>query len=105
MRILYEALKKEGFLFIDSKTGANGQVLKISKEFSDKYLSRDVFMDNEQNVAYVHKQLNKAVDIAKKKGYAVVIGHPRKTTFKALASAKEILKDVELVYIDTVYKK
>jgi polysaccharide deacetylase 2 family uncharacterized protein YibQ len=103
MHTLYEALRKDGFLFLDSKTGAKGQVLKISSEFSDKYVSRDVFIDNEQNVAYTHKQLEKAVKIAKSKGHAIVIGHPHKSTFEALESAKEILKDVELVYLDTIY--
>jgi polysaccharide deacetylase 2 family uncharacterized protein YibQ len=42
--------------------------------------------------------------MAKKKGYAIAIGHPHKVTMQALASAKEIFKDVELVYIDELYR-
>jgi hypothetical protein len=56
-------------------------------------------------VNYIHKQLAQAVKIAKKKGYAVAIGHPHKITMQALASANDILKDVELVYLESIYKK
>jgi polysaccharide deacetylase 2 family uncharacterized protein YibQ len=105
MSILYKALRGEGFLFVDSKTGSDGKILKISSEFSDKYVARDVFIDNVQKISSIQEQLKKAVKIAKSKGHAIVIGHPHKTTFEALENSKELLAEVELVYIDTVYKK
>ena len=45
------------------------------------------------------------MNLAKKKGYAVAIGHPHKVTMSALRSADNILEDVELVYIDEIYKE
>ncbi|WP_294956767.1 divergent polysaccharide deacetylase family protein [Sulfurovum sp.] len=104
MYILYGLMKKEGFRFIDSRTTASTKVKKIAHQYGDAYVARDVFIDNIQNIPSIHKQLKKAVKIAKQKGYAVVIGHPHKTTMQALASAKNILKDVELVYIDQIYQ-
>ena len=101
---LYAALRKEGFLFVDSRTIGSSKVRKITRQFGDAYIARDIFIDNEQNVSYIHEQLKKAVDMAKKKGHAIAIGHPHKMTMQALASAKNILKDVELVYIDDIYK-
>ncbi len=105
MEMLYGILRKEGFVFVDSRTTGSTKVRKIAHEFGDAYVARDSFIDNEHNVPYIHKQLRQAVKIAKKKGYAVAIGHPHKVTMKALASAKDILKDVELVYIDDIYRK
>ena len=105
MHMLYAALKKEGFLFVDSRTIAFSKVRKITQEFGDAYIARDIFIDNEHNVPYIHKQLKKAVGLAKKNGYAIAIGHPHDMTMKALASANTIFKDVELVYIDDIYKK
>jgi len=105
MKRLYEALRKEGFVFVDSRTIGSSKVRKIAHEFGDAYVSRDMFIDNKHTVKYIHKQLKKAVSIAKKKGYAVAIGHPHKVTMQALASANAILKDVELVYIDNLYKR
>lgn len=104
MNALYRALRKEGFLFVDSRTIGSSKVSKITGQFGDAYIARDIFIDNEHNVPYIHKQLKKAVGIAKKNGYAIAIGHPHKVTMKALASANPILNDVELVYIDEIYK-
>jgi len=105
MHTLYKALKEEGFVFVDSRTIGSTKVRKIAHEFGDAYVARDIFIDNEHKVPYIHKQLKQAVKTAKKKGYAVAIGHPHKVTMKALKSAAHILKDVELVYIDAIYKR
>lgn len=102
MLTLYTALKKEGFMFVDSRTIASTKIPKIAKEFGDAYVARDTFIDNVHNIKTIHKQLRKAVEIAKKKGYAIAIGHPHVETMKALSSASSILEDVELVYIDNL---
>ena len=105
MNTLYTALRKNGFVFVDSRTVGSSKVRKVAHTFGDAYVARDIFIDNKHNEAYIHKQLAQAVKIAKKKGYAVAIGHPHKMTMQALASANDILKDVELVYIDEIYKR
>jgi polysaccharide deacetylase 2 family uncharacterized protein YibQ len=104
MTTLYVALRKEGFVFIDSRTTASSQVRKIAHGFGDVYVARDTFIDNVHTVPAIHKQLTQAVKLAKKNGYAVVIGHPHSTTMEALGSAKTIFKDIDLVYIDEIYR-
>jgi polysaccharide deacetylase 2 family uncharacterized protein YibQ len=104
MKRLYSTLRLKGFVFVDSRTIGSTKVPQITAEVGDAYVARDIFMDNQHNVPYIHKQLKKAVDKAKKKGYAIAIGHPHKMTMKALSSAGSILQDVELVYIDEIYK-
>jgi len=105
MKKLYIALKMEGFTFVDSFTESSSKVRKIAHEFGDAYIRRDIFIDNKQELSYIHSQLKLAVKKAKKKGYAIAIGHPHKVTMKALSLAKHILKDVELVYIDDICKR
>ena len=105
MKRLYSALRSEGFMFVDSRTIASTKVPQITDEYGDAYVARDVFIDNEHNIPYIHRQLQKAVDKAKKEGHAIAIGHPHKMTLKALSSAGNIFKDVELVYIDALYKQ
>jgi uncharacterized protein len=104
MRTLYIALRKEGFVFVDSRTIASTKVPQISQSFGDAYMARDVFIDNEHTIPYIHRQLQKAVNKAKKKGYAIAIGHPHRMTLKALTSAQSILAEIELVYIDELYQ-
>jgi len=105
MHRLYTALRKEGFVFVDSRTIGSTKVRKIAHEFGDAYVARDVFLDNKHTLKAIHKQLRQAVKIAKKKGYAVAIGHPHKITIQALAQAGDILKEVELVYIDEIFRR
>jgi polysaccharide deacetylase 2 family uncharacterized protein YibQ len=104
MRTLYKALREEGFTFIDSRTSSHTKVGAIAKSFGDRYIARDVFLDNRQSVPYILSQLKKAVAIAKKRGYAIAIGHPHKATMEALKRAKRVLKGVEAVYIDELFR-
>ncbi len=104
MYTLYKALDKQGFVFIDSRTTSSSKVRKIVTEFDHMYISRDIFIDNEHNIPYIHQQLQEAVAIAKRKGYAIAIGHPHKVTMEALHQAKTILSDVEIVYIDNLFR-
>jgi len=105
MQTLYTALREEGFVFVDSRTIASTKVPRIADQFGDAYVARDIFIDNEHTVSYIHAQLRRAVKMAKKNGYAIAIGHPHKMTMKALASAGNIFKEVELLYLDEIYKK
>ncbi len=104
MKRLYGLLRANGFVFVDSRTTGRSSVKKICKEYKDLYIYRDIFLDNKQSISYIQSQLKKAVKIAKHRGYAIAIGHPHNATFRALAKSKNILKDVEVVYIDELVK-
>ncbi|EAJ6067450.1 divergent polysaccharide deacetylase family protein, partial [Campylobacter jejuni] len=105
MRKLYEVLKNQNIFFVDSKTIGNSKANKIAKELNVPYIQRDVFLDNEDDVNYVKKQIQNAVKLAQKKGFVIAIGHPRKNTFKALEQSKDLLKSVDLVYLSEIYGK
>lgn len=105
MKKLYKAFEKEGLIFVDSKTIASSKAPKVAKVLGQIYIQRDVFLDNQDDVAYIKKQLMDAVKLAKKKGFAIAIGHPRKNTFKALEQSKDLLESVELVYLSEIYAK
>ncbi len=104
MKHLYGALRNEGFVFMDSRTSSKSKVKKVIRSFGDQYIVRDVFLDNLTSQSYIHKQLAQAIRIAKKRGHAIAIGHPRKSTIKALRSAKSMLKDIDVVYMDQLYR-
>ena len=103
MNRLYKALKREGLIFVDSRTTSQTKAPIIAKQNHQILLSRDVFLDNEPNIAYIKNQLKKAIHIAKKRGYAVAICHPHHKTFEALLDSKNILKEVEVIYLDELY--
>ncbi len=105
MRKAYIELKRNGFVFLDSRTTGRSVVHKITRIYKDPYLSRDVFIDNVQNRKAILAQLNRAVRLAKKRGYAIVIGHPHAATFDALMHAQPILSQIRTVYVDDFYRE
>ena len=96
---LIRVMKDEKIHFVDSRTTAQTKAPKVSKKYGLKLYSRDIFIDNNIEKNLIKKQLKKAVSIAKKRGYAVAIGHPHVNTLQVLINAKSILKGVDLVYL------
>ncbi|MDF1878539.1 divergent polysaccharide deacetylase family protein [Sulfurimonas sp. SAG-AH-194-C20] len=100
MNRLIFALNTNNIHFIDSRTTAQTKAPKVLKNFGLKYVARDVFLDHHMDKPYVLAQIKKAIDVAKSHGTAIAIGHPHRNTLQALYESKELLKDVELVYIN-----
>jgi polysaccharide deacetylase 2 family uncharacterized protein YibQ len=84
MHILLSVLKERRFFFLDSFTTPKSIGVKLANERGVKALTRDIFLDNEDNAEYIERQWEKAVKIAKKKGYAIILAHPRKNTVEFL---------------------
>lgn len=102
---LLNALDKYCFIFVDSKTISNSKIEEVLKSKNQKYIFRDVFLDNTQNLKDIENELKKAVKIAKKRGFAIAIGHPKKQTLKVLKNSGDILKGVEVVYLKDIYER
>ncbi len=99
---LMRALKKYDFYFLDSRTTPKSKARETAKKHGVKFITRNIFLDNEKDFDYIQGQLKKALKIAKKRGYAIAIGHPYKITTKVLRESKHLLEDFELVYIDKI---
>ena len=99
----YKALIEQGFIFVDSKTIAQTAVARAAKRYNQPDISRDIFLDDDPSAAAVRRELVAAVNLAKKRGYAIAIGHPKKNTIAVIkASKNNILKDVEVVYLKDI---
>ena len=99
----YRALIEQGFVFVDSKTIAQTAVARAAKKYNQPYISRDIFLDDDPSASAVRRELVAAVNLAKKRGYAIAIGHPKKNTIAVIkASKNNILKDVEVVYLKDI---
>lgn len=84
MRVVLSVLQREGLMFLDSKTIAPTAVRKASAGLDLPVMERDVFLDHVPEVAEVRAELAKAVELAKKRGFAVAIGHPLPATLEVL---------------------
>jgi len=99
---LFKVLKQHNYIFVDSRTTAKTVTKIYANKYKLKYLSRNIFLDNKKDKTYIQNQLIKAVQIAKKKGFAIAIGHPHSITLKTLAKSKYLLKGLDIVLIDSL---
>ena len=97
---LLEVLKKYNYNFVDSRTTAHSVAREVAKKHNVKFHSRNIFLDNKKEKKYIQNQLKKAIKKAKQNGKAIAIGHPFNITFNTLKESKELLKDIELIYIE-----
>ncbi|UCE78795.1 MAG: divergent polysaccharide deacetylase family protein [Nitrospiraceae bacterium] len=96
MDVLMAALKKRKFVFLDSMTTQTSAGTIAARKHGVHLYKRNIFLDNKDDPAYIEQQWEKAVMIAKERGYAIVLAHPRKNTITFLE--KTLRKnDVEFV--------
>lgn len=84
MRAALSVLKRDGLLFLDSRTTAATLGPGEAKKQGVRVMQRDVFLDNVQSVPAILKQLRQAEGIAKQRGHSIAIGHPHKQTIEAI---------------------
>ena len=92
MRAVLEVLKGRGLFFVDSVTTPQTVGEGIARELGMKSGRRNVFLDNDQDGAYIQGQLNQAVRLARKTGSAIAICHPHPVTIRTLEAALPALE-------------
>ena len=103
MNQIFTILKKENLFFIDSRTAPKTQCKPSARLLRLKFAQRDVFLDNFQDTEYITGQFKELINLAKKHGSAIGIGHPYKATLQTLAKELPKLKNkVKIVRASTL---
>ncbi|PJA24344.1 MAG: hypothetical protein COX57_09020 [Alphaproteobacteria bacterium CG_4_10_14_0_2_um_filter_63_37] len=84
MQVVMEALARRRVGFLDSRTTAQTVAQAQAQSHGIPNTKRDVFLDNEPDEIAIAIALRHAVDLARKRGYAVAIGHPHVETVAVL---------------------
>lgn len=84
MHWLMAELVEQNMFFIDSRTTSKSLAYEIAQDYSLPSMKRDVFLDNQRNQAAIDKQFDQAVEIARRRGWALAIGHPYPETLSVL---------------------
>ena len=86
MRWLMQELKCfHDLYFVDSRTDMRTVARRFAREAGLANAERDVFLDNQQDPAYVRVQLRRLIARARQQGSAIGIGHPYPGTLAVLA--------------------
>lgn len=98
MQKVMVALESYQLYFLDSVTIGNSQATRAAAGTGVKVIKRKVFLDDTANEADIRRQYNRAVELARRNGSAIAIGHPRPATIKVLQQLLPALPaDIALV--------
>jgi len=100
MNKLVFALRLEKIGFIDSRTTAETKAEKVMQRYKMPYQTRDIFLDHDDDVESIKKQIKKAIRIANKYGTCIALCHPHKATLQALKESTHLFDNVEVVRKD-----
>lgn len=98
MQKVMQALEHYQLYFLDSVTIGNSQASRAAEGTGVKVIKRKVFLDDSQNEAAIRQQFNRAVELARRNGSAIAIGHPHPATIKVLQQMlPQLPSDIVLV--------
>lgn len=84
MRVVMRELSRRGLLFVDSLTGTGSRAALVARSLLTPFAERDVFIDHEDDLDAIRARFADLERIARGRGTAVGIGHPRDNTIAVL---------------------
>jgi polysaccharide deacetylase 2 family uncharacterized protein YibQ len=103
---VFGKLKENNLYFLDSYVVPNSICYFLAKKMGVKFARREIFLDNKPSYTYIRGQLMALVKEVDKTGYAVGIGHDRRSTLNVL---KELMPQLaeegyQFVFISEIVK-
>ena len=92
MHWLMQEIQQQPLFFIDSMTNPHSVANSSALHYSIPSLKRDVFLDNVQTEDNIDRQFQSLIELAKKRGHAIAIGHPYPST---LAYLEKVLPQLQ----------
>lgn len=110
MRVLMSALKARGLFFFDSMTTASSVGSSEAQRAGVPVIKNSMFLDSEldeQGRVDVESQLRDLEALARSRGWAAAIGHPRRETIAALRREMPAMRarGIEFVFISDLVKE
>lgn len=84
MALILKDIKKSGLFFIDSRTAGSARGYEVAKAMGIPTAMRNVFLDHDPRSEQISRQFDLLMEIAKRKGSAIAIGHPHTATLNTL---------------------
>lgn len=105
MEWLMRGIARHGLYFLDSRTTPDSVAETTARELAVPAIKRDVFLDHVQSEAFLAREFERSIDIARRRGYAVIIAHPHDITLDFLERALSRLPpDVSLATLGALVR-
>ncbi|MBF0169748.1 MAG: divergent polysaccharide deacetylase family protein [Nitrospinae bacterium] len=99
MATVVREVRNAGLFFIDSRTSSRSEGARMAQAIGLPSASRDVFLDNDQEVEKIAANLRTLADKARRNGSAIGIGHPYEETVEALERVMPELMAEGIVFV------
>ncbi|MDD5108705.1 MAG: divergent polysaccharide deacetylase family protein [Candidatus Omnitrophica bacterium] len=98
--------KKRNLYFLDSFVTARSVCRQIAVKIKERFAKRDVFLDNQDDPAYIRGQLLKLKNLCRKQTSVIAIGHDRKNTLMVLKEMLPKMKEegYKFVFVSEIAK-
>ncbi len=102
--LMQDVRQRGNLFFVDSRTTSLTVAEELAREHQIPTASRDIFLDNVREPAYIREQFRQLIRQAKSRGKAIGIGHPYPETIATLAEELEQLEahGVKLVFTSEI---
>lgn len=75
MKVVMEVCKERGMFFLDSRTNSKSVCKSVASEYGVKIYERNTFLDNTPSQADMIAMFKSGIEVAKKNGSVIMIGH------------------------------
>lgn len=101
MKSVMQVMRNHRFLFLDSRTNSASVAEETASAMGVATSRNNLFIDNDADVGAIKERLRQAASMAKQNGSAIVIGHCRPNTAKAIAAMVDELHNegIDLVLV------
>lgn len=106
MRQVLSVIKSNNLFFLDSRTNSQSVGVEVAGQIGVRSAANDIFLDNENEVTAVKRQIRTACDMALRDGSVIAIGHARMTTAEAVQSMIPEIenKGIKLVFVSEMVR-
>ncbi len=92
MSIIFARLKERKLFFLDSMVTSHSICRDLAREMHVNFTQRDVFLDNKNERGYIENQFAQLAKLARRRGFAIAIGHDRPLTLQIVKEQLEKLQ-------------
>jgi uncharacterized protein len=84
MRAVLGVLAEDGLFFVDSRTTADTVAYRVAAALDVPAAERQVFLDPDPRPEAIRYEFARLLDLARRRGAAIAIGHPHPATIEVL---------------------
>jgi len=99
MTWLLEEARAQSVFFIDSRTTSQSLAGPTARKLGVPSIGRDIFLDHDDSVAAIERQFGRLLALARARGHALAIGHPRPATLQVLEQRLATLADAGVALV------